>query len=71
MPERRVVTVEQAAKFGGEAGVAANRVVGKPVEASMPNPPCAGVTVPVTLDAVPVVEYTHPDALKQFTNASI
>jgi len=24
---------------------------------------------PVTLDAVPVVEYTHPDALKQFTNA--
>ncbi len=24
---------------------------------------------PVTLDAIPVVEYTHPDALKQFTNA--
>jgi cellobiose phosphorylase len=24
---------------------------------------------PVTVDAVPVVEYTHPDALKQFTNA--
>jgi cellobiose phosphorylase len=23
----------------------------------------------VTLDAIPVVEYTHPDALKQFTNA--
>src|SRR4030065_674856 len=24
---------------------------------------------PIALDAVPVVEYTHPDALKQFTNA--
>ena len=24
---------------------------------------------PVRLDAIPVVEYTHPDALKQFTNA--
>ncbi|MFP4344298.1 MAG: GH36-type glycosyl hydrolase domain-containing protein [Anaerolineales bacterium] len=24
---------------------------------------------PVELDAIPVVEYTHPDALKQFTNA--
>src|SRR5690606_11037366 len=24
---------------------------------------------PVRVDAVPVVEYTHPDALKQFTNA--
>ena len=24
---------------------------------------------PVTLDAIPVVEYTHPDALKQLTNA--
>jgi cellobiose phosphorylase len=24
---------------------------------------------PVTVDAVPVVEYTHPDALKQFANA--
>ncbi len=24
---------------------------------------------PVTVDAIPVVEYTHPDALKQFTNA--
>jgi len=23
----------------------------------------------ITLDAIPVVEYTHPDALKQFTNA--
>ncbi|HLF25009.1 MAG TPA: glycosyl transferase [Anaerolineae bacterium] len=24
---------------------------------------------PMTLDAIPVVEYTHPDAIKQFTNA--
>jgi len=24
---------------------------------------------PVTVDAIPVVEYSHPDALKQFTNA--
>jgi cellobiose phosphorylase len=24
---------------------------------------------PLTVDAIPVVEYTHPDALKQFTNA--
>src|SRR6266496_6019197 len=24
---------------------------------------------PVELDAIPVLEYTHPDALKQFTNA--
>ncbi|NTW08626.1 MAG: glycosyl transferase, partial [Anaerolineaceae bacterium] len=24
---------------------------------------------PIAIDAVPVVEYTHPDALKQFTNA--
>ncbi len=24
---------------------------------------------PLTIDAIPVVEYTHPDALKQFTNA--
>ncbi len=24
---------------------------------------------PVTVDAIPVIEYTHPDALKQFTNA--
>jgi cellobiose phosphorylase len=26
-------------------------------------------TQPQTVDAIPVVEYTHPDALKQFTNA--
>ena len=25
--------------------------------------------IPQTVDAIPVVEYTHPDALKQFTNA--
>jgi cellobiose phosphorylase len=25
--------------------------------------------MPVTVDAIPVVEFTHPDALKQFTNA--
>ncbi len=24
---------------------------------------------PVTVDVIPVVEYTHPDALKQYTNA--
>lgn len=25
--------------------------------------------LPITVDAIPIVEYTHPDALKQFTNA--